>query len=201
MTNDDRYIQMACACSAQWIEDRMEPGSVCPSCTHYEPWPLVENCKRLGVCDPGQFDVSAAPMIEFLESCGFRCPSKTIRSSGKTKTGCWTYSHKDGSASWTILGSESLHGHRCGPLCGSDVPDRPQARPRAGDHQQPPVARYPGKHRRHDQSLQRRPHPGSEHPLLWRFDRGVARPHERGGVRPAICAQGSVARGAIRPLR
>src|SRR2546428_2691981 len=102
MLDTDRYVHIGCACGAEWIEDRMEPGPVCPSCTHYEPWPLVEHCSRLGVDGPGQFDVAATKLAQFLGSCEFRTSPQAETSRGKTKTGCWTYIHKDGKTSWTI---------------------------------------------------------------------------------------------------
>ena len=102
MTETDRYLAMNCACSAIWIEDRMEPGPSCPVCHHYEPWPLVENCPRLGVEGPGQFDEPATELAKYLGSCGFKSSLQAAKSSGRTETRCFTYQHKHGSTSWTI---------------------------------------------------------------------------------------------------
>ena len=65
------YIEMCCACGAIWIEDRMDPGPSCPSCRHYEAWPLVQNCHYLAVANPPQLDLTLIELQELLQLCAF----------------------------------------------------------------------------------------------------------------------------------
>src|SRR5207245_1396215 len=102
MADNERYTSMSCACSATWTEDRMEPGPSCPVCHHYEPWPLVQNCRRLGVMGPRQFDEPATELANYLGSCGFKSSLQSAASSGRTETRCFAYLHKQGNTTWTI---------------------------------------------------------------------------------------------------
>src|SRR5437867_2076912 len=100
MSDSERYTQISCACSAVWTEDRMDPGPTCPLCAHYEPWPLLNNCKHLSVDDGCLFDLTATQLIELLEGCGFRGSASVAR--GRTSSGCWSYQHKAEKTTWTI---------------------------------------------------------------------------------------------------
>ena len=102
MSVSERYVSMTCACSATWIEDRMEPEATCPACGHREPWPLAENCPRIAVTGPWQFDEPAMQLAKYLGSCGFGTSPQAVESSGRTETRCFTYLHKQGNTSWTI---------------------------------------------------------------------------------------------------
>jgi len=102
LSESDRYVAMTCACGAEWIEDRMEPGPTCPLCNHSEPWLLVEKCPRLGIIRPGQFDEPATQLAKYLGSCGFKSSLQARKSSGRTETRCFTYVHRQGNTAWSI---------------------------------------------------------------------------------------------------
>lgn len=101
-SDPQRYVQMYCACCAGWIEDRMEPGPVCPACRHYEPWPLVQNCRYLAVSEETQLDFTVGEIVELLENCAFTDLRSKQRSSGRVKIATWSYTHKEGKVTWTI---------------------------------------------------------------------------------------------------
>ena len=104
-----RYIEMCCACGAIWIEDRMDPGPTCPSCRHYEAWPLVQNCRYLAVSDRPQLDLTLAELQELLQLCAFTEVRGRSRTSGRVKTVTWGYTHKEGKIAWTLEVEVSRH--------------------------------------------------------------------------------------------
>ena len=101
MSDDTRYVRVACACGADWIEDRMEPGPSCPVCGHQEPWGSVEDCSRLFPQGPAKFGLPASKVIDLLERCAFT-GSLTEKRRG-SDAGRWAYEHQDGGTAWTIL--------------------------------------------------------------------------------------------------
>ena len=102
MVEDTRYVRMACACGAGWIEDRIEPGPSCPACGHHAPWDSVEDCSRLFPLEPGQFDLPASDVIDLLERCAFT-GSLTSTRRRHVDAGRWAYEHRDGDTSWQLL--------------------------------------------------------------------------------------------------
>ena len=103
MVEDTRYMRMACACGADWIEDRMEPGPSCPVCGHHMPWDQVDvACSRLFPQGPGEFDLPAGDVIDLLERCAF-IGSLTSTRRRRVDAGRWAYEHRDGDTSWKLL--------------------------------------------------------------------------------------------------
>src|SRR5436309_11163159 len=97
MTDPDRYTRMTCcACPAEWVEDRLEPGPRCPRCRHYEPWPLLENCPRLSAVDGPPFESSASDFSKLLAECGFHSTGRPIGQPGRSYIARWLYNHRDG---------------------------------------------------------------------------------------------------------
>ena len=102
MSDDGGYVEMACACGAEWVENGMEPGPTCPSCSHHDPWSSVENCSRLFALGPAKFDMRASELVALLERCAFHGLLTRPRRS-RVETGRWTYDHMDGDTAWKLL--------------------------------------------------------------------------------------------------
>ena len=103
MVEDTRYVRMACACGADWIEDRMEPGPRCPRCGHHVPWDQMDvACSRLFPQGPGEFDLPASDVIDLLERCAFTGSLASTRRR-RVDAGRWAYEHRDGDTSWQLL--------------------------------------------------------------------------------------------------
>ena len=88
MSDDERYVEMACACGAEWVEDGMEPGPTCPGCGQTVPWAAIDEAD-LGVEGPGMFDVSASRLIELFGRWGFH-GSLVVLTRGRVDVGRWT---------------------------------------------------------------------------------------------------------------
>ena len=101
MVEDTRYVRMACACGADWIEDRMEPGPSCPLCGYLVPWDQVDDAD-LSVEGPGMFDVSAGHLIELFGHWGFS-GSLTQPGRGRVDVGSWTHGDDRCDPAWKII--------------------------------------------------------------------------------------------------
>ncbi len=101
MPDDTRYVEMSCACAADWIEDRIEPGPTCPVCGHHESWESLESCSRFLPLGPREFDVSADDLTGLLERRAFR-GSLSRTNGGHVDVGRWTYRHRDGGTTWKV---------------------------------------------------------------------------------------------------
>jgi len=88
VSDDARYVRVACACGAYWIEDRMEPGPTCPGCGQTAPWAAI-NEADLFVEGPGMFDASASHLIDLLSHWGFH-GSLVVLTRGRVDVGRWT---------------------------------------------------------------------------------------------------------------
>ena len=104
VTYTDRYTRMACcACPADWVEDRLEPGPRCPRCQHYEPWPLLENCAKLQAIDEGLlFEATVSGLAKLLTDCAFQADRRPARQPGRSLITRRVYTHKDGGPSRSI---------------------------------------------------------------------------------------------------
>ena len=100
MSDDTRYICMACACGADWVEDRMEPGPTCPVCAQTVPWAAIDEAD-LGVQGPGTFDVSGSHLVDLFGHWGFQ-GSLVQPTRGRVDVGRWICGHDGCDRRWEI---------------------------------------------------------------------------------------------------
>ncbi len=108
MSDDTRYIEMACACGTDWIEDRLEPGPLCPICGHQERWTSLADCDQLSVEGPGEFDLAASDLIGLLKNWGFY-GSLRRSSRGQLEVGRWKYQLEDEGISREVTVELTVH--------------------------------------------------------------------------------------------
>ena len=108
MTDDTRYVEMACACGTDWIEDRLEPGPSCPICGHLERWASLADCDQLFAEGPGEFDLAASDLIGLLKNWGFY-GSLRHSSRGQLEVGRWKYQLEDQGVAREVIVELTVH--------------------------------------------------------------------------------------------
>jgi hypothetical protein len=92
MAEPDRYVQMACSCGAEWVEDRLEPAAICPWCGLKLTWDELADPDRMGVVGPGQIDMSPTDFQQIMDNCSF-IETKIPSTRSRYDSVIWTYLH------------------------------------------------------------------------------------------------------------
>ena len=99
--DNERYLQMGCACGAEWIEDRLEPVATCPWCDLKLTWDQLATSDRMGVLGPGRIDMSPEHFREIMNNCSF---VETKNPSGRSRydSSIWTHLYSTSGTIWEI---------------------------------------------------------------------------------------------------
>ena|SRR5438876_1007787 len=98
---NERYLQMACSCGAEWIEDRLDPAATCPWCDLKLTWDQLATSNRMGVAGPGCIDMSPDDFHQIMENCSF-VETKNSSTRSRHDSSIWSHLYSTPGTIWEI---------------------------------------------------------------------------------------------------
>jgi DNA-directed RNA polymerase subunit RPC12/RpoP len=102
----ERYVQMACRCGADWVEDRLELDISCPSCGFKTNWKHVADVEDvLAPVELGEIDFTLSQLEQLMDRAGFEYTSEDAFSPPALSRHVrrrWTYLYSVPSTIWEL---------------------------------------------------------------------------------------------------